>query len=185
MNKLLKIFVFLAQLGGSVAGLGLVGNSLLTGHLTKAEQEIHVAFAFVFFFGIIASAALIFLPRLGLVLSAMFQAIQIPVFIKSAVSYALCSGACLNLFKDVSGWGYKFIFGSRYSFNLNSDQSWMIGVNAIALFFFIFLVKEFLITKQDNKSSDFQPCQGYSSFRCSKMQPYVDNNSPLRRTVRQ
>jgi hypothetical protein len=183
MNKLLKMLVFLAQMGGGLVGLGFIGRSLFTDHLTPSSLKFHLIFAVVFLFGIIASSALIVKPRWGLILSAIFQIIQIPVVTVSAAAYTLSSGVCLNLYKHANGWGFKFFFGSRYYFQLNSGQPWSIGVNVIALFFFVFLIKEIWLTPSGEKSTEFPPCRGYSSLRHSKIKPHLDNSSPLRYTV--
>ena len=183
MNKLLKMIVLLVQIVGGLVGLGLIGRSFFTDQLTQTAQIIHVVFAFVFLFGIGAGAFLIVKPGLGLVLSAIFQAIQIPVVTVSAVAYALSSGACLNLYKHASGWGFNFFLGSFYSFQLNSGRPGLIGVNIVALVLFVFLVKEIRLSPPVKKSGEFQPCRGYSAYRSSRMQPHLDNSSPLRHTA--
>lgn len=183
MNRFLKMIVLLVQIVGGLLGLSLIGQSFLKEHLAQITVIFHIVFIFVFSFGIVAGAALIFKPRLGLVLSAIFQAIQIPFVTGPMVAYSLSSGACLNLYKQATGWGFNFFLGSHYVFYLNSRQPWLIGINIVALVLFIFLVKEIWLTPSAKKPSEFQPCHGYSAFRYSKMQPHLDNSSPLRHTV--
>ena len=180
MNKLLNMIVLLVQIGGGLFGLSLIVPSFFTGQLTQNTMIIHGIFAFIFSFGIIAGAVLFFKPGLGLVLSAIFQAIQIPVVTVSAVAYSLSSGACFNLYKHATGWGFNFFLGSHYSFYLKSGQPWLLGINIVALVLFVYLVKEIWLTPSAKKSSEFQPCSGYSAFRYSKRQTHPDNSSPLR-----
>lgn len=183
MNKLLKVLVFLTQMGGSLVGLGFIGRSLFMDHLTASSLKFHLIFVGVFLFGVLASVALIIKPKWGLILSAVFQTVQIPVFTKSAVSYSLSSGACFNLYKHVSGWGFNFFFGSHYCFILNSNRPWSIGVNLVALVFFVFLIKEIWLNPSGKKSTEFPPCRGYSSLHSSKVKPHLDNSGPLRYTI--
>lgn len=174
------MIVFFAQFGGGLVGLGLIGWSFYKGQLAQTTQIIHGIFAFVFLFGVIASLTLIIKPRLGLVLSAMFQTVQIPLFIKSGIVYSLSSGVCFNLYKNSGGWGFNYLFGSHYSLNLNSVQPWLAGINVVALVLFVFLVKEILMPQPVTRPSEFQPSKGYSVCRSSKTKQSVDNNSPLR-----
>jgi hypothetical protein len=183
MNKLLKMLVFLTQMGGGLVGLGFIGRSLFINHLTSSLLKLHLVFAGMFLFGVLASAALIIKPKWGLVLSAIFQIIQIPVVTVSAAAYAFSSGVCFNLYKHASGWGFKFFFGSYYYFHLNSDRSWLVGVNIVALFFFAFLIREIWLNPSGEKSTEFPPCRGYSSLRYSKEKPHLDNSGPLRYTI--
>jgi len=183
MNKLLKMIVLLVQIGGGLLGAGLIGLSFLKEQLTQTAMIFHAVFAFVFLFGIVAGLVLIVKPRLGLVFSAIFQAVQIPIVIKSGIAYAMSSGACVNLYKHASGWGFNFFFGSRYSLSLNSGQPWLIGANIVALVLFFFLVKEIWFVKPVKKNRESQPHRSYSERRSSKVQTHFDNSSPLRQIL--
>ena len=183
MNKLLRMIVMLVQIGGGLLGAGLIGLSFLKEQLTQTAMIFHGVFAFVFLFGIVAGLVLIVKPRLGLVFSAIFQAVQIPVFIKSGIAYAMSSGACVNLYKHASGWGFNFFFGSRYSLSLDSGQPWLIGVNIVALALFVFLVKEICFFKSFKKSKEPQPRRSNSSRRSSQIDTNLDNSSPLRQIL--
>ena len=180
MNKLLKIIVSLVQIGGGLFGLGLIGRSFLRDQLTQIAVTFHVIFILVFSFGIIAGLALIVKPRLGLVLSAIFQAIQIPVVTGPSIVYILFSGACFNLYKHASGWGFKFLFGSHYSLYFNSGQPWLVGINFFALALFVLLIMEIRFFKSFEKSSESETGHSHSAHRISQAQPHVENSGPLR-----
>jgi hypothetical protein len=134
----------------------------------------------VFSFGIIAALALVIKPRLGLVLSAVFQAIQIPVVTGPSIVYILFSGACFNVYKHASGWGFKFLFGSHYSLYFNSGQQWLVGINIFALALFILLIMEIRFFKSFEKSHTPQADRNYPARRFSQAQPHMENSSPLR-----
>ena len=180
MNKLLKTVVLLAQIGGGLVGLGLIGRAFLTEHPTKITMIIHVAFILVFSFGIVAGVVLIKRPRLGRLLSAIFQAMQIPLAIGPTVSYALFSGACFNVYKHATGWGFNFLFGSRYYFCLNGREPWLAGINIVALVLFVLLVRESWLQAADAKFSEFQ---SRSARHFVPMQADPADGSPLRRTL--
>ncbi len=183
MNKILKIIVSLVQIGGGLLGLGLIVLSFLDGQPTQTVMKFHIIFGCVFLFGVVSGLALIIKPRLGLVLSALFQAVQIPFFIKSGIAYAMSCGACVNLYKHASGWGFNFFFGSRYSLSLNSEQPWLIGVNIVALVLFVFLIKEICFFKSFEKPQESRSGRLYSARRSSQDQSHLDNSSPLRHII--
>ena len=77
MNKWLRAFLLLLQIGGGVLGFVIIGRVLLAGNQTPVTVMFNAAFLVVFAFGILAGVALIKKPGLGLVLSLIFQGIQI------------------------------------------------------------------------------------------------------------
>jgi hypothetical protein len=180
MNRLLKVIVLIAQIGGGLMAIGFLGRSLLAEQMPRTTLVVHVAFILVFSFGIVAGVALIRKPGLGLWLSAAFQAMQIPILAGSTAAYALACGASLNLYKHANGWGVNFLFGSRYSFYLGGDQSWVVGVNLVALGLFILLIREIRLqaaaAKLDrSRSLAVPPPDAYSQVEANHMV-----GSPLR-----
>jgi len=180
MNKSLKTIVLIIQIGGGLLGLGLIGRSLLTEKLTQTAVVIHIAFIFVFLFGIAAGVALVRKPKLGLRLSAVFQAMQIPIIIGLVPSYALASGACFNLYRHATGFGFNFLFGSRYFFSIHNSESWMVGINALALILFILLVKEIRFKAVVAKICEPQTNIEHSPQQFVKAQDDHTYGSPLR-----
>jgi len=142
MNRFLKTIVSLIQIGGGLVGIGLIGRSLLAEKLPTSTVTIHIAFIGVFLFGILAGLALMKKPKLGLLMSMLFQATQIPIYKGSTAAYSLFSGACFKIYWHKAGYGFNFIFGSSYHFSIGKSNTWMIGVNVLALVLFILLLRE-------------------------------------------
>ena len=184
MNKSLKIILLILQIGGGLLGLGLIGQSLMTKQLTFTTVIIHIAFVFVFLFGIAAGAALLRKRKLGLWLSAVFQAMQIPVITTSLESYTLFSGACFNLYRHSSGFGFHVLVGSRYYFSIHNAESWMAGINFLAFVLFILLVREIRLESIFAKVCESEPSLEQSSRRLSKAQEHQTYGSPLRHILR-
>jgi hypothetical protein len=159
MNKSLRTIVLIIQICGGLVGLGLIGRSILTEQTTQSTAIGHVVFILVFTFGIVAGLALIMRPKLGLWLSAVFQAMQIPILIGPTAAYALFSGACFNLYRHATGFGFNFLFGSRYYFAVQSGEPWMVGINALALVLFILLIREIWFV-----SHSFKICESKSNM---------------------
>ena len=165
MNKWLRTILVLFQIGGGLLGIGIIGRVLLAGNLTPIAVIINAAFVIVFAFGILAGVALIKKPRLGLVLSLIFQGMQIPILITPAVSYILSSGAFLNVYWHETGWGTDFaLLGSRFYFYLNSEEPWYLGANIVALALFVLLIREIWLKTEAVKisKSDFSNISGQS-----------------------
>ena len=100
---------------------------------------------FMFLFGIVAGLALIDSPQLGTALSAVYQAIQIPFMSSPLLTYEFLSGLRIGV-----GWfkgrpAFLFGFGARCTFFLfRRLDSWLIGVNALALALFVYLLLQLL-----------------------------------------
>lgn len=143
MNKWLRAVLLLLQIGGGALGVVIIGRVLLEGNQTQVTVMYNAAFIVVFAFGILAGVALIKRPGLGLVLSLIFQGIQIPLFASPVVSYNMFSGGFFNVYWYESGWGADFAFAaSRFYFYLNAGESLFVGVNILALILFLFLIRE-------------------------------------------
>jgi hypothetical protein len=180
MNKNLKRAVLLLQIVGGLAGLAVIAKAFLTEQVWPITAIFHIAFIFVFLFGIIAGIVLIKKERLGMLLSAIFQAIQIPIISGPAISYVLFSGASLNLFWHTTGWGFNFLFGSRYYCYFNSGEHWLIGVNFVALIFFILLIREISFASIVAKLVESQPPVDYSAKDFSQTQESSIFDNPVR-----
>jgi len=183
MNKLLKTTVILFQIGGGLLGLVLIGRAILTEQLTQSLVLVHVGFFFIFSFGIVAGVALIKKPVLGLFLSAIFQAIQVPTILTSTISYNMFSGAIFCMYWHESGWGSNFYLGSRYYFNLNSGTTCLFGINIIALILFVLLIREFLYKVIVENSCQPRQRRVYKEQNFEQMQDPQSDYSPIRHRV--
>ncbi len=98
---------------------------------------------FMFLFGIVAGLALVERPQLGAALSAVYQALQIPVVSSPMLTYTLLSGLRIGV-----GWfkgrpAFLFGFGARCTFFLfRRSDPWIIGVNVLALVLFVYLLSQ-------------------------------------------
>ena len=183
MNRFLKIIVSLIQIGGGLVGIGLIGRSLLTEKLPDSTAIIHIAFICVFLFGILAGLALIKKPKLGLLMSTLFQAMQIPIFIGSTAAYSLFSGACFNLYRHKTGFGFNFLFGSRYYFSIGSSESSLVGANILALVLFILLVREICRESTGMKIRQLESSFERQAQHVVRGQDEHTHGSPLRRAL--
>ena len=183
MNRFLKTIVSLIQIGGGLVGIGLIGQSLLTEKFPMSTMIIHIAFILVFLFGILAGLALIKKPKLGLLLSALFQAIQIPIFKGPMAAYSLFSGACLNAYRHEAGFGFNFLFGSSYHFSIEKGEPWLIGVNILAFALFILLFSEIWKEVTGMKIRKIESSFEHQAQRIVRGQDEHTHGSPLRRAL--
>lgn len=172
MNKWLRAFLLLLQIGGGVLGFLIIGRVLLEAGQTPVTVMYNAAFLVVFAFGILAGVALITRPGLGLVMSLIFQGIQIPLFASPAVSYNMFSGGFFNVYWYDNGWGTDFTFlASRFYFYLNGGESLFLGVNILALILFLLLIREMRWQAATVRTRTF----GFSDM---PGQPVMDHSSP-------
>jgi len=96
----------------------------------------------------------------------------------------MVSGACFNLYRHATGYGFNFLFGSRYYFSIHSGESWMAGINALALVLFILLVREIRLEAVTAKICEPQPSIEQPSQQYAQTQEYPAGHSPLRHILR-
>ena len=171
MNKLLKTIVALLEILGGLVGLALIAGALLDKNLNQGAMIVHIGFVLVFLYGILAGAALIKKPRLGLFLSIIYQGIQIPIIMSSKVSFELFAGATFNIIWHETGFGSNLYFGSRYYFNLNSYQPWCFGVNILAFVLFVLLIIELWQEKRTLKNYETELPKVSDQQAMTEMQP--------------
>lgn len=183
MNKLIRLIISLIQIGGGLAGLGIIGRAIITEKFHLQTVIINVAFIFIFWFGILAGIALIRRPRTGLLLSAAFQAIQIPIFKGPVAAYSLFSGASLNLYQHQKGPGFQFLFGSSYHFSIGRGESLLVGVNILALVLFIYLAWEIWNELTEKKIRDLESNFEHQARHIVRGEDEHTHGSPLRRAL--
>jgi hypothetical protein len=180
MNKYLKITVSLLQVLGGLLGIALICINFLSGQLTMIGVMFNFAFVLVFAFGIMAGVVLIKKEKPGILLSMIFQAMQIPVLIGPKLSYILFTGACFNIYKHAMGFGFDFYFGSRYYFNINSGEPWLTGINIVALVLFILLLRASMFGAASAQSIGPQPGLADSADHSAQSEDDYLYGSPVR-----
>ena len=172
MNKWLRAFLLLLQIGGGILGFVIIGRVLLQTDQTQVTVMFNAAFLAVFAFGILAGVALIIRPGLGLVLSLIFQGIQIPLFASPAVYYNMFSGGFLKVCWHESGWGAEFaLLSSRFHLYFDGAQSSFFGVNILALVLFVLLIRELWQHAAELRTRRF-------AFADTPGQPAANHGSP-------
>lgn len=142
MRKCIIYFLIVLEVGGGFMGIW----SLFVG--SQMNPDIPAYFCFfplcigaLFLFGIVAGLAFMEKPQLGTALSAIYQALQIPVMSSPLLTYTLISGLQIGV-----GWleGRPVVlseFGARSTFFiLRHTDPWGIGINVLALFLFVYLL---------------------------------------------
>ena len=183
MNRFLKTIISLIQIGGGLVGIGLIGRPLLTEELPMSTAIIHIAFILVFLFGILAGLALIKKPKLGLLMSTLFQAIQIPIFKGPMAAYSLFSGACFNLYRHEAGFGFNFLFGSSYHFSIGTASPWLLGDNILALILFLLLLREIWVESTGMKIKRLESSFERQAKNIVRGNDEHTHGSPLRRAL--
>ncbi|MFB0555515.1 MAG: hypothetical protein ACETWQ_19590 [Phycisphaerae bacterium] len=146
MNRWIKYLLIVLEIGGGFAGISMI--FILQQWNTSMPIYLWIGYIFIcfmFIFGIVAGLALIDSPQLGTALSAVYQAIQIPVMSSPILTYEFLSGL-----RIVVGWfkgrpAFLFGFGARCTFFLfRRSDFWLIGVNVLALFLFVYLLLQLI-----------------------------------------
>lgn len=141
MSWWLRRIIAVAQIGGGFMGSTLIIVSLMSEKQDNISGSIQLFFAALFGFGIIAGVALIESSKYGILLSKIYQVIQIPILTSPIVQYAFCSGLFGTVNFSANGFNWDLFVGSRYVFFIGADVSFGFGLNLVAIFFFLALVK--------------------------------------------
>ena len=131
------------EVGGGFAGISVLIVSLMNTGIEASNWIFPIISGAMFLFGIVAGLALLERPQLGAAMSAVYQALQIPVVSSPLITYTLLSGLRLGV-----GWfkgrpAFLFEFGARCTFFLfRRSDPWIIGVNVLALVLFVYLLSQ-------------------------------------------
>lgn len=131
------------EVGGGFAGISMMFIlqqwNASTSHYFWWVFSIYVGFLFLF--GIVAGLALVEKPQLGAALSAVYQALQIPVISSPLLTYEFFSGLQLGVGLAKGGLAFFVEYGARFALQLSmSAAPWSIGVNILALVLFVYLL---------------------------------------------
>ncbi|MHC4727724.1 MAG: hypothetical protein ACYS17_10915 [Planctomycetota bacterium] len=141
MNRLIKYFLIVIQIGGGFMGLVFLLNKNPLGEGVSLSMRIFFAlFACLFAFGIAAGLALTEWPRRGLQMSLIYQVLQIPIVSSPIITYVFFSG--LRIF---AGWkeGNGFVlyeFGTNIAIYVMREDPWSISINLLALVLSVYLL---------------------------------------------
>lgn len=150
MNKWVRHIMIVLEVGGGFTGLSLMLGSLKSAMNMPAHAVIGLSlFACVFLFGIVSGLALANRLRIGIVLSAVYQAVQVPIVSSSSVAYKLFSGAQIGLQWREGGPSITFDCGARFFWAWMRGDPLQIGINVLALGLLVYL----LTVKPEGKSS--------------------------------
>lgn len=108
----------------------------------------------MFLFGIVAGLAFMERLQLGIAMSAVYQAFQIPILSSPLLTYKFYSGLQIGV-----GWlegrpVFWSEFGARSTlFILRYNDPWIIGVNVLALALFVYLLLQLRPKAKTNEPS--------------------------------
>jgi hypothetical protein len=171
MNRWIRCILIVLEVGGGFMGIAVVLLTPGWDSLPPKSLIVVICFCFVYALGILSGLALVEKPQLGIPLSAIYQAMQIPVFTCPLVSYLLVSGLQLG-----GGWlegrpVLLFEFGahSRF-FLLRHAEPSLIGVNILAFALFVYLLLHFQ-PKTEAVASQKQPPTSSNTGQESQVEP--------------
>ena len=129
------------EVGGGFAGLTM----LLMEHPWRANIPLNMRifsalFGILYIFGIVAGLTLVEWSRLGIRLSLIYQALQIPVISSPLITYELFSGLQIGLGCREDKFFILCQVGSRIVLYVMRKNLWGIGINVLALALFVYLL---------------------------------------------
>ena len=141
MNRWVRRILIVLEIGGGFTGLSLTLASLESAMNMPAHAVVGLGlFACVFLFGIVSGLALADRLGIGIVLSAIYQTLQIPIVSSSSVSYKLFSGVQVGLQWRGGGPGLTFDCGARSFLGWMHEDPFQIGINVLALGLLLYLL---------------------------------------------
>ncbi len=141
MNRWVRRILIVLEIGGGFTGFSVVLLSLKQnlGMPTHIVTSLGV-FACAFLFGVFSGLTLVDKPKMGVLLSAVYQMIQIPIVSSPWVAYKLFSGVQIGIHWSEGKLGVTFDCGARSFFAWEHGEPVQIGVNVLALGLFIYLL---------------------------------------------
>ncbi len=141
MNRWVRRILIVLEVGGGFMGFSMMLVSLKGGVSMPAHAVIGFGvFACAFLFGIFSGLTLVDKPKMGVLLSAVYQMIQIPIVSSSWITYNLYSGAQIGIHWSEGKLAVTFHCGARSFFAWEHGEPVQIGVNVLALGLFIYLL---------------------------------------------
>ena len=149
MRKCIFYFLIVLEVGGGFLGtLTVIAKTPWSKSMPAHIWIFAIHACFMFLLGIIAGLAFVEKPRLGIALSAVYQALQIPVMLSPLLSYKFIVGLLLGI--GLSNGKPVVLAESGASITVmlfKSANECLIGVNILALFLFLYLLFIFIRKK--------------------------------------
>jgi len=143
MNRWIRRLLIVLEIGGGFTGLSMTVVPLTRGVNMPAHAVLGFGvFACVFFFGIVSGLMLVDRSEMGLILSAVYQVVQIPIVSSSWVTYRLFSGVQIAIQWSSGKSAVSLDCGARSFFAWMHGESLQIGGNVLALGLFLYLLRE-------------------------------------------
>ena len=156
MNKWIKRFLILSQIGGGFTGLALGTQKILSQPTFSLSYPIYAFMMILALFTIFAGYQIIENKPTAIMASAICQGIQIPLFYTNIISYLFSPGLLGAIYfqkiQEEVKLGFEFQLGCRAELHLLQEMHFTVGINVTALLLFIYLCK--LIKQNSNKSSE-------------------------------
>ena len=132
------------EIGGGFCGVNVAVSRILRNTSTlESTWTSNIPVALVFVLGITAGLALVERSGLGVVLSAVYQALQVPTLWSSLLSYRFYSGLHIGIAWSQGRVRPWIEFGSFFGLRLFGYKgTWLVGINLLALVLFVFLLFE-------------------------------------------
>ncbi len=144
MKKCLIYLLIVLQIGGGFLGAWTtVSRIMRTTSTSNNVWVLNIPPILIFLFGIAAGLALVETRRLGLVLSAVYQTLQIPVLLSPLLCYKHYSGLLIGYAWSQGRAGPWMEFGSAFALQIFGFRgSWLVGIKLLALALFVLLMLE-------------------------------------------
>jgi len=164
MKKLVLHLLLVLQIGGGFMGFTILVITPWDLNAPPFLWVLRFLFIFIFLFGVVGGLALTRNDRLGVAISAAYQALQIPVIWSSSLTYSLLSGAQLGVGYLAGRPVLIARIGARCTIFFSRPGPWGIGVNILALCLTIYLsVLFFRKTEQPSTGDTVTGTEGPSS----------------------
>jgi hypothetical protein len=142
MRKYIFYFLIVLEVGGGFMGIcAIIFKTQWSKSMPTSVWIFAIIAFFMFLIGIIAGLSFIERPRLGIALSALYQALQIPIFLSPLFSYKFIVGLLLGI-----GWTkgrFVMLIEPGASIKVTVFKSTvlsLIGVNILAVVLFAYLI---------------------------------------------
>lgn len=153
MKRWVRCLLIVTEIGGGFGGLtGLLIERPWSTSIPP-DSILSALFGVLYIFGIIAGLTLVEWQRLGIKLSLVYQALQIPIVASPLLTYEFFSGLQIGVCWYEDRVIALFQIGFRIVLSVTRQNPWGGGLNLLALTLFVYL-----LLKLRPKVQDVAPC---------------------------